>query len=196
MRLFIAINLSDAVRAAVDAAVAPIRAQVPGIRWVARDLLHITVKFLGEHPDTAAEQIGRVLDDVAEQAAQERCSFESAGAFPNFRRPRVVWMGVKPPALGQLASSIDRALASFGVPAESRPYTPHLTLGRLARDLSREEGGRLRAWASGIGAVAEQEVSSVDLMRSELGRGGPTYTVLRRSRLGLRAAGAVFPQTR
>jgi 2'-5' RNA ligase len=178
MRLFIAVNLSDESRRAIDVMVAPIRSDVPSIRWVATEMLHITVKFIGEQSGDAAARVGDVLKRVGQSAPTEVCVFAGIGAFPNFRRPRVVWMGVRPPALAVLATSIDRALVPLGIPAEGRPFTPHLTLGRVARGLHPGELARLRGYEASVGEVSRMQVSSIELMRSQPARGGSSYTAL------------------
>lgn len=184
MRLFIAINLTTEVQQSIEAVVAPVRTQVPSIRWVPCDRLHVTVKFLGEQEPASVAGIRSTLTNVARPAHLGLCRIAEFGVFPNFRSPRVVWMGVQTPGLVEFAAELDNALATIGVPREGRGFAPHLTLGREAKPLSPRELDALRRWGSAVGAVAEQEIPSVDLMHSEIRPGGPAYSILSRAPLG------------
>ena len=108
------------------------------------------------------------------------------GAFPNFRRARVVWLAVEAsPRLELLQHDIETACAALGYEPEGRPFRPHLTLGRVRNPLPEP---RLRELAQAARAVRWREetvVESVDLMRSELGPGGSRYSMV--ERLSLRS---------
>ncbi len=184
MRLFIAINLPDDVRGALDAAIAPLRPKLRAVRWVARERLHITLKFLGECTPERTTEVSAALQVVAAASPVLDCTFAAAGVFPNFRRPRVVWIGVQQPLIAKVVLEIERALEKLGVPAEARPYTPHLTVGRVDGELSVTELSALAAWVAQLGHVAQLHVRSLELMHSELGAGGPTYTLLTQAALG------------
>jgi 2'-5' RNA ligase len=101
------------------------------------------------------------------------------GAFPNFRRPRVVWVGMTGErALQSLAGDIDRALTLLGIPAETRPFQAHLTLGRVKSELPPADATNLAAAAKASHGARGFAVQTVDLMRSELGPGGSRYSVM------------------
>ena len=185
MRLFLAVNLPDDVRDGVASATQRARATHPGVAWVQPSLLHLTVKFIGERN---AELVPRVVD-AARAAAAAVAPFESAlaggGAFPNFRAPRVVWIGMANASpLVALAARLDAALVPLGIPAERRPFRPHLTLGRVRRALSPDEGEGLAREMRALAGRWPLPITHVDLMRSELSSAGPRYTSVATFALG------------
>ncbi|MFN8572253.1 MAG: RNA 2',3'-cyclic phosphodiesterase [Gemmatimonadaceae bacterium] len=155
MRLFIAINLTAEVQQAIDAVVAPIRDQAPSIRWVSVERLHVTLKFLGEQEAATVPALHAALDGVARTAPLGACRFTGFGVFPNFRAPRVVWIGVQAPGLVEFAGALDAALAPIGIAPEARRFAPHLTVGRVNQAVSPRERDDLRGWGAAIGEVAQ-----------------------------------------
>ena len=102
------------------------------LRWSPIENLHITTKFIGEWPDARLEQITNALSDVP-KAGEFEISVGGLGWFPDATHPHVLWAGVKADnALAQLASATEEALGTVGVAAESRSYSPHLTLARIS----------------------------------------------------------------
>ncbi len=185
MRLFLAINLEPAVREAVHAAAAPLRAAAPDLAWVDASRLHLTLKFLGERPDEVADAVGTAMDGVAGRHAAIRSSVGEFGAFPNFRRPRVVWIGMDDdPRLEMLHHDVETAADRLGLPVEGRPFRPHVTLARVPR---RPATDTLRALAGAARRAADARfdttVRSIDLMRSVLRPEGPRYERLHSSPL-------------
>ncbi|HEU4563374.1 MAG TPA: RNA 2',3'-cyclic phosphodiesterase [Gemmatimonadaceae bacterium] len=186
MRLFIAVNLPLEERRAMFAAAQPLRAAAPGASWVRAENLHVTIKFLGE---VAEERVTELRTALSEAVAPHRAfalALGGAGAFPNLRAPRVVWMGAAPePRLELVHHDIESACAALGYPVEGRPFRPHVTLGRVKK----EHPGRDAARALGDAArrvhyEGEVEVVSVDLMRSTLAPGGSQYALVHSALLG------------
>jgi RNA 2',3'-cyclic 3'-phosphodiesterase len=135
MRLFTAIDISDDVREELRTLLNRLR-PLAKLKWSPVENMHITTKFIGEWPEQRLEEIKRVLDSVA---VPEAIGIEVRGLgwFPNPNRPRVFWAGVHAAGtLPALAHATDQALASLGVPAEDRPYSPHLTLARLREPIA------------------------------------------------------------
>lgn len=179
MRLFIAVNLPPAVRAAVYADAAPLRAAAHGIKWVEAPLLHVTLKFLGEQPEGVLEPLRTALTAVAGRHEAFLSETTDFGAFPNFRRPRVVWLGMTGEApLRALARELDVALTPLGIEVEQRTFQAHLTLGRVKQALSIADTATLARVASGAHSQRAFSVRTVDLMRSELAAGGSRYSVV------------------
>lgn len=179
MRLFLAITLPDEVCAGVARAMAPAQAAAPQLRWVGAERLHLTMKFLGERPEgdvaRIAESLGRALEAVPAFSATLR----DAGAFPNFRRPRAVWLGMHPHDLfANMSARLGAALAALGIAEENRPFRPHVTLGRLTSPLPAPQGESLERALRAIRQSWTVPVREVVLMRSTLGAGGSTYTPL------------------
>jgi 2'-5' RNA ligase len=186
IRAFIAIELSAAVRARLDDLQTRLRAELEPLplRWVAAANLHLTLKFLGEAAPTTLKQVEGPLAAAAAQIAPFALGLGGLGAFPSRQRARVVWIGVAgPPELAALARSLDEATARLGFPREERPFSPHLTLARVGRDLSREGAAQLAQILTGPVALAAAELgtspaAAVTLFQSDLGPAGPRYTPL------------------
>ncbi|MCC6929216.1 MAG: RNA 2',3'-cyclic phosphodiesterase [Gemmatimonadaceae bacterium] len=137
MRLFVAVTLPDDVRESIARATAELRSAAPRVRWVRPEVLHLTVKFLGERPHGDERRIGDALRPSLAQASGCDATIRGAGAFPNFRRPRVVWLGMHPLApLAAIARHVDDSLLALGIARESRPFRAHVTLGRVAPHLA------------------------------------------------------------
>jgi len=105
-----------------------------------------------------------------------------AGCFPNIHRPRVVWAGVKDNTqrLHALQRAVENAIAPLGYPTEIRDFTPHLTLGRLARDVRQTDQKKIGevVQAANVGSLGKWEVKQVALIKSDLKPSGAEYTVL------------------
>jgi RNA 2',3'-cyclic 3'-phosphodiesterase len=134
VRLFVALDLPEAVRHALAELIANLKPKSRGARWVQPENLHITLKFIGHVGNEKLSPIQSALSSI--HAAQPiELHFRGMGFFPNERRPRAFWCGVAgSPNLAELAADIDRALAPLGIEAETRPFTPHLTLARFKSD--------------------------------------------------------------
>jgi 2'-5' RNA ligase len=177
VRLFIAINFPDELRSALHAAVEPLRAAGPDVRWVDAPRIHLTMKFLGEHPDTAVPPLLAALTQVASRYAPIPLELGGLNAFPNLRQPRVVWLGVKAdPKLELLHHDVETACETLGHPLEGRAYRPHVTLGRVRERLANPQ--RIAAAARGITYEAAVSAETLDLMASEHVKNAPRYRVV------------------
>jgi 2'-5' RNA ligase len=185
LRTFIAIDLGKAIRdrcLALQDTLARTGAQV---KWVEEENIHLTLLFLGEVED---RQLPALCQVVAEGCAAHDAftlSVESVGCFPNPRRPRVVWVGVGAGSteVCNLHQALEQPLLKLGCyRREDRPYTPHITLGRVKSDRPTDALAlalaRQTNWRGG-----ETEVREVRVLSSELRQEGPSYTVLSRARL-------------
>ncbi|MGP0019518.1 MAG: RNA 2',3'-cyclic phosphodiesterase [Candidatus Sulfotelmatobacter sp.] len=131
MRLFIALDIDDAIRSRIARFLDGVSAFAPDARWVRPESLHVTLKFLGEQPESAVEPIKLALSRI--QASASEIHFRGYGFFPTAKSPRVFWIGLEArPELPALAASIDQKMASLGIPKEGRAFSPHLTLARGA----------------------------------------------------------------
>jgi len=183
-RLFIAIPLPDAVIATLEEAQRMLKKAVPQrtVTWVAPHNIHLTLKFLGEVPVIQRDAISQALSRVAEQHSTFALNTAGLGCFPSNRNPRVVWVGLSgdEEALRLLWDSVERAIAPLGYPTENRPFSPHLTLGRVRRDVLRADAQRLGAAVCEVTPPREVlwSVTELTLFRSELKPGGADYTKL------------------
>jgi 2'-5' RNA ligase len=184
VRAFVALRMSDEVEAALAEFVESLRASSSGVRWVRRANLHLTLRFLGDR--VAAEQLDRLnhaLEEIAGGTAPFVVEVRGTGTFPNFERPQVVWVGLVSGALADLAKRVEAAAVQCGFPPERRPFSPHLTIGRVRHR---------RGWASvrrALTEAAERDfgatpADSMVLYRSVLGPETSTYTELARYTLG------------
>lgn len=179
MRLFFALNFDDVVRRRIAEVTAPLREAAPHVAWVQAGLLHVTLKFLGEVDDARLAACSALGEACTRGEPAHRITLAGAGAFPNLRRPRVVWMGMRDAdAVVRIAQRLDQGAEGLAVARETRPFRPHVTLGRVKSELPR---GELSALAHAAAAMRDEQgcfVRSVDLMRSSPGAGGSRYEVL------------------
>ena len=179
MRIFLAINPPEDVRRRVWEATAPLREASADVAWVPERKIHLTLKFLGETPDAGVADLSASMTAMARTHAAPMVHLSSVGAFPNFQRPRVIWIGIEPePRLELLHHDVELACHALGHELEGRPYRPHLTLGRVRHQLAVEDLSRLRAAAKRIRFTDEFQARSVDVMRTTPGEGGSTYTMI------------------
>lgn len=185
VRLFIAINLPESERQAIHHATAPLRAATRSVTWVAPDCIHLTMKFLGEQRPEDVPTVRDALAAVARRFQPLRLDLGGVGAFPHLRAPRIFWMGiVADPKLELLHHDLEVACEALGHEVDARAFRPHVTLGRVKRDLTADEVGTLAKLASNVRHTAAIDARSVDVMRSELSSAGPRYTVLAAVTLG------------
>ncbi len=179
VRSFVAIVLNAEVRAAVAAEIAGLRPLAPRVGWVAAPNLHLTLKFLGELPPDALEQVKDGLTEAVAGVAPFSLHFYGVGAFPGMARPRVLWVGVAEG--GQVAQAlqarVEAALRRRGFPGDERPFSPHLTIARVRepRGLAGLQEAMARDARMDFGRL---EVRGLSLMRSDLSPAGSRYTEL------------------
>ena len=131
MRLFVALEIPSKVRENLAELVNSLRAISPQTRWVRPENLHVTLKFIGEVPETILASIRTALARVR-SVRPVTLDFRGLGFFPNEKHPRVFWAGIEAsPNLKTLAAEIEKATETVGIPQEQRPFSPHLTLARF-----------------------------------------------------------------
>jgi len=186
MRTFIAVDLDPAVKTALAGLLRKLRWRGPkGITWVREAGLHITLKFLGEIDEAMAGRVGTALESAAAAVPAFRLAVRGTGAFPGApRAPRVLWAGTDEPApFADLFSRLETGLEALGFARETRPFHPHLTLGRVKSPSGvRDVLGELERWRDvEFGAMT---VSGVTLFKSALRPDGAVYSPLTEARLG------------
>jgi RNA 2',3'-cyclic 3'-phosphodiesterase len=184
LRTFIAIELDKSLQLALQRIQNKLRQQMPpdSVRWVGLEGIHLTLKFLGDTPDGRLAEIEAALKTALTGFSPFEFSVEGRGCFPNFRRPRVIWVAVrdKGQVLSRLNASIERQVAPLGWPTEDRAFSPHLTLGRVGRGTnSRDEAAVGQAVETSIvEQIGRQQVTAVSLIKSDLRPTGASYTKL------------------
>lgn len=185
MRLFVAADLDDGARAAVSGAVARFRAlsererqgATRGVGWVDERRLHLTLHFLGEIDDGRLPSLTEALAPALD-AGPPRIGLGGWGVFPPRGPARVIWLGVTAgtEALVSAHAVLAARLRAAGIAPESRPFSPHLTIGRV-KSPSGVDWRRLAAGAPPA-PVAEWDLGACTLFQSRLSPAGPAYEAL------------------
>jgi RNA 2',3'-cyclic 3'-phosphodiesterase len=184
VRLFLAINPDAETRRSIAEAIGPLREAAPDLRWTDASRVHLTLKFFGEQDESAVSTLSALADDLADRVRPFAIRFSQVGAFPNFRRARVVWLGIEHEArLELLHHDVEVASERRGFELEGRPFRPHLTLARVPEGTDVEVLRRLSRAAKAVQLDEECVVESIDLMRSRLGPGGASHERLHAARL-------------
>ena len=183
LRLFVALDFPAEMRKALARAGRDCSPVLPGVRWTRPETLHLTLKFLG---DTGAERVPEVAGALRAALASRsagRFMLAGLGVFPNVRRPSVVWAGISVGAdwVAGLAAAVDGALVPLGFPPETRPFQPHVTLGRLRPPARWSAEAAKRLFAESAERVfGEVAVDAVVLYASTLARDGASHEPLAR----------------
>lgn len=184
IRAFVAIDLPENVRRELGRIQDSLRGKgaAERVRWVKPEGIHLTLKFLGNVPSSTITGIVHAVTEASEGVKPFTISISGLDCFPSSSRPNVIWVGVEGDIapLTRLQSAVEDRLSVLGYPEEKRSYTPHLTLGRVARDVGASERRRLGEIIAeqNVGSLGEVQVRDVCLMRSELLPSGARYTRL------------------
>lgn len=181
LRTFIALELSDDARRDLSRLARRLAAPDDGVRWIDAAAVHVTLKFLGDVEERDVPAIAAALDRLAAGAAPFEMRLRGVGCFPPRGNVRIVWAGIEEPSGGlmRLQAGCETALQPLGFRPEGRPYSPHITIGRV-RDGRRSAELRSRLSAESTFAGATMPVKQVVLFESRLQRGGAQYIPLSR----------------
>jgi 2'-5' RNA ligase len=191
MRLFVALDIGETIRERIAAFVKEVCAFAPGVRWIAAESLHVTLKFIGERPDATVRNLEEGLRKISAPAFQ--ISFRGCGFFPTEKSARVFWIGIDAgSALPQLAKQIEAELVLRGIEAERRAFSPHLTLARAgsgsgapARQPGDRPNPRFSALQAKLPAMPPPDFGTMNaneffLYRSQLSSRGAQYSKIAR----------------
>jgi 2'-5' RNA ligase len=188
IRTFVAVEMSPRVIGRAGDLIDKLRVAAAEVNWVRSEQMHLTLKFLGDVPDTETPDICRVVDEVAAGFEPFEITCRGVGAFPNLGQPRTLWIGIEDGAeeLSRLQSEIDDALKTkLGYGKEQRGFHPHLTIGRVKRELPGGSGELSRLLAEHAHFDADLAViDEVVTFASFLSRKGPSHDALCRAELG------------
>ncbi|MGE5539669.1 MAG: RNA 2',3'-cyclic phosphodiesterase [Gemmatimonas sp.] len=169
IRLFCAIELPQSLRERLIG----LGGGLPGARWVAEENLHLTLRFIGEVPESSFDDIATTLSTV--RAPTFDLTVAGVGHFERGRKPTMLWAAVEANgALTQLHASIESSLRRIGLNSEDRKYQPHITLARLDETASRDRVAGFLG-ANSLFRAAPFRVEHFVLFSSVLGRTGPSY---------------------
>ena len=149
-----------------------------GMRPVAMDIVHVTLKFLDETDEAAIPKLIDAMDKAVKGVAPFEITLKGMGAFPTKDNIRVVWVGMQgaEPLIG-IAKVLDDECARLGFEKEERPFSPHLTVGRMKDPTGTEQvKGIIERFKDHD--FGKRPVKSIRLKKSVLGAKGPTYTTV------------------
>lgn len=192
-RLFLAVPIPEPVRAGIEELIARLEPRGWPIRWIEPGNAHLTLHFLGDTPPEQATILQLALPEIVAQHEAFNLRTAGLGVFPKLKRPRVIWLGVYGPAhrLETLANAIGESLTEMQFPVDDRPFSPHITLGRVRDIHNARIGGLTEALRAAIDEMAAEgladpkngmplPIDEVHLIRSHLGSTGARYEVLAR----------------
>lgn len=183
IRAFIAFDFSEDSYSALDRITVDIKKQLGGlpVRWVPIHNIHLTIKFLGNIPSYELDKLKHLLLEISKTIPSFKISLFGSGTFPSYQRPRVIWIGLKfPPVLEEFQRRLEERTSLQGFQSEKRNFSPHLTIGRVAKNAAKMEiteiGRRLENIK--IGLIGTDCLSQVHIYQSDLKPDGPVYKKL------------------
>lgn len=190
MRAFIAVNLDQNMRTEIERIQLEMASKVKGIRWVKSELLHITLKFLGEVDRVVIPALSDAMNVITQKNAPFTISFSRIGVFPRLKKPRVIWIGVEKGVeeLSHLAVHVDQSIENiFDVKEEEsgqkrkqskEAFKPHLTIGRAKKNetVHMSQDTLAGEWR----CAGTLNVDAFFLMESNLTSSGPIYRPVRK----------------
>jgi 2'-5' RNA ligase len=182
LRLFLAAELSEALRRRIATAIDTIKGEgVPPVKWLPQDNYHITLRFLGDTAEDQLPALERLVSSAAGELLSASVRAGDAGCFPSCKRPRVLYVAVEdaPGRLTEWQRFLESALEKdLGLPPEDRPFRPHITAG-YARERKKGDRELVQAAVGRLGqlvTVEPEELSKIVLFQSELGPKGAVHT--------------------
>jgi RNA 2',3'-cyclic 3'-phosphodiesterase len=183
MRTFVAVNFEQPIRAKITQTRNELTPLSKKIKWVEEQNLHLTLKFLGEIEEKTVVEIDEALKNTLSNTAQFDINLAGLGVFPGLSRPRVIWIGIEKgkDELAQLNLEIESRLEPLGFMTEERPFSPHLTIGRVKEPLNEKESGILSGFIERFHSeeISIKIVQQIDLMKSVLSRSGSVYSIIK-----------------
>ncbi len=186
IRAFIAVELEPSIQNHLALIIHQLKNAVPEkIKWTPEKNLHLTLKFLGDVHTWEISSLQQMIRNTANQARSFSTNVNRLGAFPSVNNPRVIWAGLPETSeLIQLARAIEEGSRKLGYEPEEKPFTPHLTLGRVRPEITRQEqnilSNSLRTVSSTT--IPPIQIVSVTLFQSILKPGGAEYIPLHECR--------------
>jgi 2'-5' RNA ligase len=191
LRIFIALDIDDAIRVRISSFLDGVRNFAPDAGWVRPESLHLTLKFIGEKPPEQVEEIKHALARI--RTTPFELSFRGYGFFPTPKTARVFWVGIAADSqLTKLATTVEATTAALGIPKEDHAFSPHLTLARRRggsgaprRDKSDAANPAFERLQQKLAAMPAPDFGTMTareffLYQSQLSRSGARYTKLER----------------
>ena len=182
LRTFIAVDIPPAIQKTIQYKIEMLRKAIGNsIRWVPVQNIHLTLKFLGDVSHNDVEKLTQMLRTESDTRLSFDITISGLGSFPNSKRARVVFIRTQASAeLDALQRGIESATTRLGFEADTRPFSPHLTVGRVRDQITASEQEKIRKTLeeTKIDSVGTARVDSIHLYKSELKPGGSVYTKL------------------
>ncbi len=182
IRCFIAVEIPSAIQHAIRHSTANLQKELSRlVRWTPVENIHLTLKFLGDIPQTQVDNLTRMLPAEVGIIPAFELHVQGFGSFPNFKMARILWVGTQAETgLDALYKGVESVCARLGFPPESRAFSPHLTIARVKQDASSADRNKIRKAleATMIDVLGTARVDSVHLFKSDLKPGGAVYTKL------------------
>jgi len=182
IRTFVAVEIPHEIQQNIQKGTANLRREIDGLmRWVPAENMHLTLKFLGDVSPSNMEFLIQMLRNEADNVNGFTMHLAGLGSFPSLKRPRVLYIGMQAPAgLEALQRGIESASRRLGYESEERPFSPHLTLGRVKQNVTAADQLKIRRLIEGtqVDVLGTARVDSVHLFKSELKPTGSVYTRL------------------
>jgi RNA 2',3'-cyclic 3'-phosphodiesterase len=181
IRAFIAIDLSPEIRRMLEQVTLQLKERLGDapIRWAPTQNIHLTLMFLGDVSVKNLEMLKKVLQNEVSSHHSFEFSVGGVGAFPNNRHARVIWVGVEAPAeLLNVQRGIEAAVSRLGYAREERPFSAHLTLGRVSRNATSKDIHLISdvLESTKVGFLGVTQVDSIHLLKSDLRPTGAVYS--------------------
>ncbi len=191
IRCFFCIDLPQELKQKINDFIVGLRRIYPEIKWVRYQGLHITLKFIGEIKQTKVERLIKSADSVLKSVLLEdflHLSIKGVGSFPDWSRPRVLWLGVEGDldGLNILWRAVQKASKAEGFPVDKKPFTPHLTIARLRPPFRIDSKLRETLHQHSESVFGDFFVKEVILNRSILKPSGAEYTPIKIFNLAFR----------
>ena len=175
LRCFISLELSEELKRNIYVCVEKLKATRADVKWVRTENLHLTLKFLGDTTEELLKSVHERLISLSRAHNRFSLQVSGAGAFPNIKYPRVIWLGVRDSEeIIKLQRDIDESMKGLGFKRDDKQFTPHLTIGRVKS--MRNEDVLIKELATLKEAdFGKIEVINITLMKSELKPGGAEH---------------------
>jgi 2'-5' RNA ligase len=180
LRCFVAVALPAPLKKEIGGLIGRLREAGADVRWVPDNNLHLTLKFLGDTEEGLISEIKVALHKKLSPYAPFYIKISGVGYFPGGKNPRVIWIGIEEPgSLADIYREVEEVMVNIGYPREKRPFSPHLTIGRVRSPKRMSETLRRLEELRTV-SFEGFEVKAVKLMKSDLKPGGAEYSELAR----------------
>lgn len=184
LRLFIAFPLAEDIERGLGRVINDLKKYTRDVKWVTPQNIHLTAKFLGDTDEKLVSKVTAEIDRLASGYQPFPFAIEDMGAFPNLKRPRVIWAGSLRPieVAAKLAHQLELAMRQLRFEEENRPFKAHLTLGRVRQ--GRQADDFSRALQDYRFEPMFTTMDRLVLFKSTLTPQGPIYERLHEALLG------------